>query len=646
MAMFDGTRLLRVLIFVCCLCSFVRASDYYVSLQALPDGNCTKEAPCTSLYDVFALVSSQSQSFDDDVDVYFNGGTYQGSQNINVVFPTNRNLVSLLKWSDGGSTESLQFHGNGELYCFAPYNSFAVSDATIYACQTAIYLSSYVDLTLTNVQITGQSQNGNTGVHGRDLDALELNSCGFSSASLNAITNSVYIDDSTFYSADVLITASAGSASWFFQSSHFDGDVSLTTDTKDVQISDCYFNHVSAVSDTSSTESLQISNSSFNCDDAQDDTDQTGLTVDDCNMLVVENSSFSSSCITGINGVAANFTMANCTINSQMYGVKMKSSQRISVNGSSFIFPDDTGTSDLYSLYLTTTSLLVPVHIYNSTFVRTEVGYSYAAISITGGSQDANVTITDCKFNETIALDMGVGGYLSCSDTTVNVTESNSYQYYNSDTYAFSSQSQVNMTFVDCTFHSPGLGAINSPYFVSVSNCSFYKCSTYSRGGAMAIDAGCSINHSNFTSCTSGAGGALYMTAAQGSLANIQNSVFDSNYARNDGGAIYLDNDYYCIYLSLENSTFSNNVADSGSVMYCYEDDDCGEISITNGALEDNYSIEGDDITCSYNKSTTPWGWLLLLIGGSCCLLMMIVATIGAGWIASKQMNANYEPIK
>ena len=132
--------------------------------------------------------------------------------------------------------------------------------------------------------------------------------------------------------------------------------------------------------------------------------------------------------------------------------------------------------------------------------------------------------------------------------------------------------------------------------FFTIEGCEFLNCSSSNDGGVIFIDLDSGSNHTvktlsvsgcNFTNCKSSFGGAI---AVLGGRLNIENSIFENNYADFKGGAVYSS----WSDVTIVNSTFFTNHAsrNAGAIYF-----DKGKLTINGSAFLANNALQnGSDI--------------------------------------------------
>ena len=210
-------------------------------------------------------------------------------------------------------------------------------------------------------------------------------------------------------------------------------------------------------------------------------------------------------------------------------------------------------------------------------FISNEAYNKGGAIFI--DTDTTNLKVSDSKFNKNTA---NVAGGAIASKGSVSIS---------------GSEFQSNEADGEDTLKSALGGAIYSEKDVSVSNSKFLKNSAVNQGGAIYTKAKVKTDNCEFSSNSAYDGGAIYASVIND---NIYKTSFTKNFARGDGGAIFIKDDSYP---KIESCVFEGNTATKrsgadpdfkprGGAIYAPK----GHIKVTRSTFKDNSANYGGAI--------------------------------------------------
>jgi predicted outer membrane repeat protein len=216
------------------------------------------------------------------------------------------------------------------------------------------------------------------------------------------------------------------------------------------------------------------------------------------------------------------------------------------------------------------------VKVDNSTFIG-NYAHDYGG-AIYGKSVQTN---SKCYFiNNTVADNDGGAIYTENVYIVDSTFEGNSAYVSGGAIYNVNGITVKNSTFKNnkvegATINECEGGAIytRAPGDIKVDNCTFIGNHAYDNGGALAGYGSFYVSSSTFigNDVSDNCGGAIYAEflgtdPSRNYVINVIDSIFDSNSAYEDGGAIYTS----LLNAYVKNSTFKNNKAEGASVYQCY----------------------------------------------------------------------------
>lgn len=254
------------------------------------------------------------------------------------------------------------------------------------------------------------------------------------------------------------------------------------------------------------------------------------------------------------------------------------------------------------------------LYTYGGTLVATDTEFSgntvqYWGETSRGGALRAEGTtmvLTDCTFADNLA-DTGYGGHISTYEATL-VINGGSFEtgsavgYYGGALALYISNtdlSDVRFTNNSATMLEDGTGygyggaIINigeeAPSTLDITDCSFEGNSAEASGGAVRVSEGAlTVTRSSFDGNSATRAGALYLSTSE--AVAIRYSDFEANTADN-AGAVYWRPDDSSSALSLEASTFTDNVASEyAGGLYAYSG---GAVEMLHNAFSGNSGTLG-----------------------------------------------------
>ena len=587
--------------------------------------DCTMISPCASVQGALHVFGNS----EDDLTLNILEGTYSGSLNTNITFPSVKVTMQL----SGSGDVFFDCGENYSVWAFYSISSFEISFIQIQNCMGGVRLQSDEELQVLNVNF--YNVENCISFTGEDIT---VQSVYFNKTSSGVIirdnATSVTINDCTFYDAtaySIDIEISSPINEFSIESSHFQstGGIEITIDESidaELTLSDLDFNSIS----TGGT--INLTNGKWTVEN---------IPIVGCNYGIY---------YTG----TGNYTELNVdsvSISACNYGIL-------------FTAPGDI---DIQESTLNTT--YIGFISYQANFIEIEenceIINSYTAIVIDMDSYFEG-EFSSLTFQNTgeVFFNSSAGSNFTMNDITVTNPKERAFNI-NGGLWGF-----TNVDITGASEFSENGGAfylqgIGSTY--SFTDCQFTNIATSGNGGAIYLTEGAmAIDGGSFTNCSADTGGAIF--ALDYFALSINDVTFTSNSATNNGGAIDLESSTATgTNVYIEDTDFTSNLAYNGAAISCcsvdscnitvvYDSDDTANFSNNNNTI----GASGTDVTCqttvgefetaasvpnvdSPSSTSNILMWLGIILGILLVFILLIAAGIGVFFYRKRMTYTNIE---